>query len=1532
MAKTVVVPDHSPLLHQAGVRVVHRYPNGTALAEVDAVEARAEGLAERPLAAGLMLADADDAALAQARERLQPDDGEGQPASETERPVSAYVEFIGQPDPRWLGRLQELGITVLAYQPNNSYLCLGPPAAFRKAQLDIVTTEHTRAIRSVTELTPDLKQNVATLAEAGQTVVMLVAAAPGERGHVLDQLKALPDVEILSGAGNDPLDDNRFRVRARVGPEGQQQLLQMPRVLSVEPYHAPVPEDEKASLILASLYDPVGRPSGSYVRWLQDHGIDGRGSTIGIVDGGVDVSHPAFAGRARDFTGGQKDWHATMVAGHAAGNYLAEHDVDGLLYGLGTAPGAQILSQDRAQAASSLCRETVANAAPGAAVQNNSWGKDTRNPMDYGSDEALYDSLVRNADPQGPRPLPLTVCFSSGNSGASGLTRPKAAKNVIVTGNSENYRPDVGGADSDNIGEVYSGAHASSYGNCGDGRIRPHVVAPGEWTATANFDCRPGEDEYLSPLLCWGGGSSGANGKTAGACALLIQWWRRNNADTPPSPAMLRALIVNGAEPITTGGPVPNNRQGWGRLNLQNIVDPAVPHVFVDQTTMLSQANDVRQWRVRAVDPARPLKITLAWTDPPGAVGSGASSEASPVVNRLALRAEIGAQMFRGTHDRFRGGVSAADDMLAEEGGLKLLPEGSDNLQNIFLPPSAAAGSVRVSVTALNITTNCLTGRFDLPQQDFALVISNGQVEAGASPASVVVAVDRDADAPAPPAGGDGHWSAAPGNDDRQLLEADAAPAASSAGGGEAPASGDAAPTSATPPACCEHESAWWADADMPASQPESEPAAARASTEDAALAARLDAGLELLGGTGHRARPVGLAEDEAPTAKPSSFAAAPLGEAVAELRERLEREAADPNARSFAAVLLVGSGTRVTIADVLGLRALALAGTLFLVSDHAGVLAFLAQRIGALPGVRYRQADRPEDRAQLLADTLAEAGGMQPVVVAGPQTVTTGTIVSRTHRFGVVAADRMIVVRILYPAGGQPAEVRLVRGGGAEDVVWHPAASQPGPAGDTSVVAGDGAVELRQADAGRYPGTWSVEVRGYAAAVPAGLEVWALGGPAVSVSQAAVGSGPEAASEDEQWLVRVAGEPGASIREVSIPQSRLAAAAGDAAPEATHDVVVRVRRSRLDSGGRPVAEDDVRPVPVPALGQVVTLRPGAADAAVLDLPLRVVGTDPAGNDFARRLRTNLVRLRPRSQWQLEATRGAPQQLHICGQVDRAERRDGLVTALQVSHGSASRVVSVDSAELGRRLAALEDAELRRRRVVLSVEGTRLHSLFRPLVDVPLASSSGDPGIEGPLQETGFPRLEARTTDYPGAARFVAAARYRSGGPGRTIGRVVIHITDGGAGIAGPIGWFQDPVSGVSVHYIVGQDGEVVQMVSDRDIAWHAQAANYDSIGIEHCARAPNARGPGDPGLYPTAGQYAASAALIAWLCERYGIPADREHILGHAEVDPATSHRGCPNAAWNWDHYMAVVTGETTRPPQDETIMRNRQEGSLHV
>lgn len=746
MPSNFLVPSGGEAPEEAGRagRVVHVYANGAVVVETASSRDRPSGA--EPVS-GLQLPSSASRAEVRAARRAIGKAADG-PVPEDEPEVAAYVEFVAPPDPSWLSDMQSRQVTVLGYQPDNSYLVRGRPSVLAEFAGSVRTSSGDPAVRSVIELTGALKAAPVTLAEAGEDTVVVLAATSGERAHVMATLGHVPGVDLLPGSGNDILDDRRIRVRARVDASGLASLLALPHVLSVESFSAAVPDDELAGLIIAGEIDMSGHPRGSYDQWLIGHGLDGSGAVIGIVDGGVDVSHPAFAGRIKDLAGGRKDWHATMVAGHAAGAYRTERDGEGHAYGLGTAPAAGLLSQDRNATAGDLCAQTVDEATTGFAVQNNSWGRGGPSPMDYGSEEAVYDALVRNArgasgSGAGGHARPLTICFSSGNTGVQGLTRPKAAKNVIVTGNSENFRPDVGGADSDSISDVYVGAHPSSHGNCGDGRIRPHLVAPGEWTAAAAYDVLAGEPDYVSPLITWGGGSSGASPKTAGACALLAQWWRRWHDGVDPSPAMLRALLVNGAEPIHTGGPVPNNLQGWGRLSLRAILDPRVSRILVDQTELLTAPMQTQQWAVRVVDPAQPLKVTLAWTDPPGAVGTGTAT-ASPIVNRLALRVADAARTWRGAADRFRNGWTSDDSTLA---GAVLAPEGADNLQCVFLPAGTSQTLV-VTVTALAVTTDALTGGFACPQQDFALVIGNAVVDKARADSTVVVGLSSD-DAPA---------------------------------------------------------------------------------------------------------------------------------------------------------------------------------------------------------------------------------------------------------------------------------------------------------------------------------------------------------------------------------------------------------------------------------------------------------------------------------------------------------------------------------------------------------------------------------------------------------------------------------------------------------------------------------------------------------------------------------------------------------------------------------------------------------------
>jgi N-acetyl-anhydromuramyl-L-alanine amidase AmpD len=178
------------------------------------------------------------------------------------------------------------------------------------------------------------------------------------------------------------------------------------------------------------------------------------------------------------------------------------------------------------------------------------------------------------------------------------------------------------------------------------------------------------------------------------------------------------------------------------------------------------------------------------------------------------------------------------------------------------------------------------------------------------------------------------------------------------------------------------------------------------------------------------------------------------------------------------------------------------------------------------------------------------------------------------------------------------------------------------------------------------------------------------------------------------------------------------------------------------------------------------------------------------------------------------------------------------------------------------------------------------------------------------------PAVGIESTDYP-PARFVAANSGNYTAANReteyNINYVVIHVTQGS--YAGTISWFQNDASNVSAHYVVrSSDGEVTQMVRDKDVAWHAGnwTINTQSIGIEHEGFVDNAS-------WFTDAMYRASAALTRYMCDKYAIPRDRAHIIGHVEV-PGATHTD-PGPHWNWSYYMSLVNGTTPPPTWTQTV-----------
>jgi len=172
---------------------------------------------------------------------------------------------------------------------------------------------------------------------------------------------------------------------------------------------------------------------------------------------------------------------------------------------------------------------------------------------------------------------------------------------------------------------------------------------------------------------------------------------------------------------------------------------------------------------------------------------------------------------------------------------------------------------------------------------------------------------------------------------------------------------------------------------------------------------------------------------------------------------------------------------------------------------------------------------------------------------------------------------------------------------------------------------------------------------------------------------------------------------------------------------------------------------------------------------------------------------------------------------------------------------------------------------------------------------------------------------------------------YISGRSGGTVKYVLVHVTEGG--YWGTIDWFsQANPSQASTQYVIqSSTGNITQMVSEANAAWHAGNEHYslNSIGIEHEGYRAY------PETWYTDAMYRSSASLVCAIAKKYGIPVDQQHIIGHYQVpDPyllaastapgtnaqvqaapsnwggASNHYdpGFAGSGWNWSYYLGLI------------------------
>ncbi|MEO1141499.1 MAG: N-acetylmuramoyl-L-alanine amidase [Pseudomonadota bacterium] len=120
--------------------------------------------------------------------------------------------------------------------------------------------------------------------------------------------------------------------------------------------------------------------------------------------------------------------------------------------------------------------------------------------------------------------------------------------------------------------------------------------------------------------------------------------------------------------------------------------------------------------------------------------------------------------------------------------------------------------------------------------------------------------------------------------------------------------------------------------------------------------------------------------------------------------------------------------------------------------------------------------------------------------------------------------------------------------------------------------------------------------------------------------------------------------------------------------------------------------------------------------------------------------------------------------------------------------------------------------------------------------------------------------------------------------------------------------WLCREESGVSCHYLVHEDGRIVQMVPEKLRAWHAGKSSWQdeadtnsrSIGIEIV-------NPGHDNGYPDfpEGQIEAVVNLSLDIINRRNIPA--RHVLAHSDVAPGRKQDPGEKFPWYYLHKRGV-------------------------
>jgi len=568
--------------------------------------------------------------------------------------------------------LTRLDVIIHEYVSENTYLCSYKPAdlsAIRSLPYVSWANVYLRGFKISPTLRPPAPAAAANIVPPDQSPLTS---------------RDLRRVDVVLHDDVDPNSDvlkTKIAAAARLNPTDLRMSRHKVRLHVQERYLADVAAIDEVRHIEESpeytLFNNVARPILNAHVVINGTAFEGDGQIIAVNDTGFDRGsttnvHPAFTGRVlklvargRPNRADDPEGHGTHVAGSVLGDGNS-NIMGGSIQG--TAPKSKLVLQSLLDSTGNLggiptdLHELFRPPYDDdkARVHTNSWG-DRRRGQPYSQSSKEIDDFVWTRQD-------CVICFAAGNSGFDGnkdgvidpgsLGAEAAAKNCITVGASESNRPNiettygaVRPADwaanpifGDKIADNQEGMAAfSSRGPTKEGRLKPDIVAPG----TSILSTRSRAAVRVPTLFgtssdsafFFDAGTSMSTPLVAGCAAVLRECLIKNG--TPrPSAALIKVLLINGAVELlgeynpSEAGPSPNNSSGWGRVDLAGsvIIPGPNPNAGFGDGGPLKQGEEgsigikVPGGRKHAktrsgltgLSPS--LKVTLVWSDPPGAM------------------------------------------------------------------------------------------------------------------------------------------------------------------------------------------------------------------------------------------------------------------------------------------------------------------------------------------------------------------------------------------------------------------------------------------------------------------------------------------------------------------------------------------------------------------------------------------------------------------------------------------------------------------------------------------------------------------------------------------------------------------------------------------------------------------------------------------------------------------------------------------------------------------------------------------------